>query len=202
MNFSLLINLQKKDLENAEKYAESARKLDSYNPAAFVNSGVCELVKEKYDVAKFMFSNALEIDATLFEALYNMGLLCKKTGDYEDALSYFNKLAANLGHLQHPEVIYQIANTYEMMGDVNAALESYHQLLGIVQLDAGILKKVGELYEMKGDRQQAFHYHLESHRIYPIDFTVRFLTILFYATLHYLFFRSLIGLVPILLSFK
>lgn len=47
--------------------------MDSYNPHAFVNSGVCEMMKEKFDAAKFMFTNALEIDATLFEAIYNMG---------------------------------------------------------------------------------------------------------------------------------
>lgn len=67
------IFLQKRDLETAEKYAETARKMDSYNPHAFVNSGVCEMMREKFDVAKFMFGNALEIDATLFEAIYNMG---------------------------------------------------------------------------------------------------------------------------------
>lgn len=159
-------------MEQAEKYAESARKLDNYNPAAFVNSGVCEMMKEKYDVAKFMFTNALDIDATLFEAVYNMGLLHKKMGDYEEALSFFHKLNASLGHQQHPEVIYQIGSVYELMGDISAALEWYHQLLGIVQLDAGILKKVGELYELKGERQQAFHYHLESYRLYPGDFSV------------------------------
>lgn len=49
--------------------------MDSYNPYAFVNSGVCEMMKEKFDVAKFMFGSALEIDATLFEAIYNMGEL-------------------------------------------------------------------------------------------------------------------------------
>jgi hypothetical protein len=38
-----------------------------------VNSGVVEMMKEKFDVAKFMFTNALEIDATLSEALYNNG---------------------------------------------------------------------------------------------------------------------------------
>lgn len=159
-------------MEQAEKYAESARKLDNYNPAAFVNSGVCEMMKEKYDVAKFMFTNALDIDATLFEAVYNMGLLHKKMGDFEEALSFFHKLNASLGHQQHPEVIYQIGSVYEVMGDISAALEWYHQLLGIAQLDAGILKKVGELYELKGERQQAFHYHLESYRLYPGDFSV------------------------------
>lgn len=33
------------------------------------------MMMKKYDVAKFMFNNALEIDATLFEAIYNMGTL-------------------------------------------------------------------------------------------------------------------------------
>lgn len=58
------------------------------------------------------------------------------------------------------------------MGDISAALEWYHQLLGIAQSDAGVLKKVGELYEAKGERQQAFHYHLESYRLYPSDVSI------------------------------
>lgn len=100
------------------------------------------------------------------------GLINKKIGDFDEALNYFHKLNANLGHQQHPEIIFQIGNVYELMGDVSAALEWYHQLLGIVQSDAGILKKVGELYELKNERQQAFHYHLESYRLYPSDFSV------------------------------
>lgn len=93
-------------------------------------------------------------------------------GDYEEALNYFHKLNANLGHQQHPEIIFQIGNVYERMNDISAALEWYHQLLGIAQSDAGILKKVGELYEAKGERQQAFHYHLESYRLYPSDISI------------------------------
>lgn len=99
-------------------------------------------------------------------------MINKKIGDFDEALNSFHKLNANLGHQQHPEIIFQIGNVYELMGDYSAALEWYHQLLGIVQSDAGILKKVGELYEMKNERQQAFHYHLESYRLYPSDFSV------------------------------
>lgn len=99
------------------------------------------------------------------------GLINKKIGEFDEALNYFHKLNVNLGH-QHPEIIFQIGNVYELMGDFSAALEWYHQLLGIVQTDAGILKKVGEIYEMKNERQQAFHYHLESYRLYPSDFSV------------------------------
>lgn len=108
----------------------------------------------------------------IFLSLAISGLINKKIGDFDEALNYFHKLNANLGHQQHPEIIFQIGNVYELMGDVSAALEWYHQLLGIVQSDAGILKKVGELYELKGERQQAFHYHLESYRLYPSDFSV------------------------------
>jgi intraflagellar transport protein 88 len=100
------------------------------------------------------------------------GLVYKKTGEFEEALNYFHKLNANLGHQQHPEIIFQIGNVYELMGDISAALEWYHQLLGIAQSDAGVLKKVGELYEAKGERQQAFHYHLESYRLYPSDVSI------------------------------
>lgn len=100
------------------------------------------------------------------------GLVNKLTGDYEEALNYFHKLNANLGHQQHPEIIFQIGDVYEKLGDVSAALEWYHQLLGIVQTDAGILKKVGELYELKRERQQSFHYHLESYRLHPSNFSV------------------------------
>lgn len=92
-------------------------------------------------------------------------------GEFDEALNYFHKLNANLGQ-QHPEIIFQIGSVYELMGDYSAALEWYHQLLGIVQTDAGVLRKVGELYEMKKERQQAFHYHLESYRLYPSDFSV------------------------------
>ena len=109
---------------------------------------------------------------SFFLYIAHTGLIHKKTGDYDEALNYFHKLNANLGHQQHPEIIFQIGNVYELMGDISAALEWYHQLLGIVQSDAGVLKKVGELYEAKGERQQAFHYHLESYRLYPSDVSI------------------------------
>lgn len=56
-----------------------------------------------------------------------------------------------------------------MIKDTAAALEWYLQLLGIVQFDPSIYQKIGEVYEKDGDRQQAFHYHLEAHRVNPVD---------------------------------
>jgi hypothetical protein len=46
---------------------------EAHNESLLSTDGVCEMMREKFDAAKFMFTNALEIDATLFEAIYNMG---------------------------------------------------------------------------------------------------------------------------------
>ncbi|XP_058465292.1 intraflagellar transport protein 88 homolog [Malaya genurostris] len=166
------IYILKKDIAAAETYTETAKKIDSYCPAAFINSGVCHMMKDDLETAKLMFMNALDIDSTSFEALYNMGLIFKKLGDHNNSLLYFRKIISNLGHEQHPEVQYQIANLYDLLGDVATALEYYLQLLSLVQQDNKIIQKIGELYETDGERQQAYHYHHESYRIYPIEFSV------------------------------
>ncbi|XP_041772593.1 intraflagellar transport protein 88 homolog [Anopheles merus] len=166
------IYILKKDVAAAENYAEAAKKIDSYCPAAFINSGVCCYMRADYETAKLMFTSALGIDSTSFEALYNMGLIFKQLGDHNSALIYFRKLISSLGHEQHPEVLYQIASLYDALGDVGTALEYYLQLLSLVQQDHRIIQKIGELYEADGERQQAYHYHHESYRIYPIEATV------------------------------
>lgn len=130
------------------------------------------MMKEDLETAKLMFMNALDIDSTSFEALYNIGLIFKKLGDHNNSLLYFRKIISNLGHEQHPEVLYQIAGLYDLLGDVGTALEYYLQLLSLVQQDNKIIQKIGELYETDGERQQAYHYHHESYRIYPIDSSV------------------------------
>lgn len=163
---------QKKDIATAETYAETAKKIDSYCPAAFINSGVCNLLKNDLETAKLMFFNALDIDSTSFEALYNIGLIFKKLGDHNNSLLYFRKIISNLGHEQHPEVLYQIASLYDLLGDVGTALEYHLQLLSLVQQDNKIIQKIGELYETDGERQQAYHYHHESYRIFPIESSV------------------------------
>ncbi|XP_058065923.1 intraflagellar transport protein 88 homolog [Anopheles bellator] len=166
------IYILKKDVAAAETYAEAAKKIDSYCPAAFINSGVCFMLKNDYESAKLMFTSALDIDSTSFEALYNMGLIFKKLADHNTALLYFRKIISSLGHEQHPEVLYQIAQQYDLLGDVSTALEYYLQLLSLAQQDHKIIQRIGELYEKDGERQQAYHYHHESYRIYPIESSV------------------------------
>lgn len=156
-----------RDMQNANRYAQICREMDSYNPAAFINSGACEIVNGNLDLAKGYFETALEIDAMSFEAIYNLGLVCKKMGDFETALKYFRKLHATAAHSHHPHVVYQLANLYELTSDTSGALEWYVQLLGTIHMDPGIFQKIAEMSEAEGDRQQAFQYQNESFRAYP-----------------------------------
>lgn len=161
------IHLMMNNLPMATKYAESMRRLDSYNPATLINNGVCELVKKDYEAARTLFEAALELDSTSFEALYNLGLVWKHFGEHETALAYFRKLNLTAVHETHPQVIYQMGNLYEKIHDKSAALEFYLQMLGTPFLDDDILRKIGDLYEQEEDQQLAFHYHHEAYRLNP-----------------------------------
>ncbi len=48
---------------------------DRYNPAALVNKGNTEFVKEDYEKAAEFYKEALRNDSSCTEALYNLGLL-------------------------------------------------------------------------------------------------------------------------------
>lgn len=161
------IYLHQRDLATALRYAEQSREMDSYNPAAFVNSGACEMARDDLERARRYFETALEVDAMCFEAIYDLGLVCKKLGEFEVALGYFKKIHLLAAHQHHPDVLYQMANLYELMGDSSGALEWYVQLLGTVSGDPGIYQKIAEMSEAEGDRQQAFQYQTESFRAYP-----------------------------------
>lgn len=167
------IYIQMRDMQNAQRYAEICREMDSYNPAAFINSGTLEMIREDYEMARSYFENALEIDSTSFEALYNLGLVTKKLGEFENSLNYFRKIHTTItNHTLHPHVIYQLGNLYELLGDSSGALEWYMQLLSTVNMDSGIYQKIAEMFEAEGDRQQAYQYQQESFRVYPTNLQV------------------------------
>lgn len=48
--------------------------MDSYNPATYINLGCCEMLfKGDLERAKYFFEQALKIDSTQFEGIYNLG---------------------------------------------------------------------------------------------------------------------------------
>lgn len=163
------IYIKMRDLPNALKYAEISRDIDSYNPAGFVNSGACEMMRDNTEAAKKYFEMAIDIDPIAFEAVYDLGLAHKKTGDFENALACFRKIYATITNNHHPHVIYQMGHLYELLDDTSGAIEWYTQLLGLVTTDPGVFRKIANMYEIDGDRRAAFQYQNEAYQMCPAD---------------------------------
>ena len=67
------------------------------------------------------------------------------------------------------EVIFNIANIHDLMGNMRQATKWFNILTTRVPTDPGILSRLGQIYSRDDDEAQAFHYHLESYRYYPVS---------------------------------
>ena len=69
-------------------------------------------------------------------------------------------------------MLYQLADVCELVGERQKAAEWFVQLLSVVPGDAGVLRRLGQLYDADGDVNQALHYFLDSHRQDPSNVAV------------------------------
>ena len=159
-----------RDYEQADHYADLAMRHDRYNAKALVNKGNCFFVQEKYMRAKEMYLEAVGVEADCVEAIYNLGLANIHLQAHAEAFQAFEKLRTLLPN--SPEVLYQIANYYEAQGDSHGAAQTLNVLIARVPSDPGLLARLGQLYSKEKDEPQAFHYHLESYRLYPVNLDV------------------------------
>ncbi|KAF0290444.1 Intraflagellar transport protein 88 [Amphibalanus amphitrite] len=160
----------RKEFEEAERYAVQARDADGYNAPALVNLGNCCLQRGDLQKAKEYYICALDNDASCVQALYNLGLVDKQLRLYADAKASFEKL--HLIVRSHPQIIYQIASCYELLGDVDQATEWYVQMLSLVPTDPDTLFHLGGLFDREGDKQGAYQYFFDSSRFYPSNLEV------------------------------
>ena len=75
-----------------------------------VNKGNCLYAQGQYQSSVEYYQEALSVEATCSEALYNLGLAYKKLKEFSSALSCFTKLHTIFKSL--PQVLYQIADMY------------------------------------------------------------------------------------------
>jgi intraflagellar transport protein 88 len=101
-NISFLYFLEN-DFKSAESFADLAIQHDRYNSKALVNKGNCLFVNENYDRSKEFFLEAIGVEADCIEAIYNLGLVYKRLGYYNESLQAFEKLHTI------------IANSYEVI---------------------------------------------------------------------------------------
>ena len=76
---------------------------------------------------------------------------------FEMALKWFEKLHSIVNNSS--EVIFEIADIYDQMGNLNQSLEWYNILISLIPTDPGILARMANMLERNGDRAQAFQYY-------------------------------------------
>jgi intraflagellar transport protein 88 len=158
------------DMENADKYAEKAMKADRYNSKALVNKANILFTRGEFEQAKQLFLEAVGLDGDCVEAIYNLGLTNKKLSLLDDALKAFKKLHRMVP--KDPQVLYQMANLYDLLGDTQHAIEWFKILYGNVPSDPKSLARLGTLYNTENDETQAFHNFSDSYNYYPVNMEV------------------------------
>ncbi|KAL3662972.1 hypothetical protein V7S43_011916 [Phytophthora oleae] len=170
------------DTAQADKYASLAVRHQRYNAKALVNKGNCLYVKNECERAKELFLEAIGVEADCIEAIYNLGLVNIKMGVLNEALQAFEKLHSIVP--SNTEVLYQIANLHDVMGNYRQAAKWFNILLSCFGsndkrdrnaknvADPGVLARLGQIFNKDDDETQAFHYHLESYRYFPINLDV------------------------------
>jgi tetratricopeptide (TPR) repeat protein len=94
-------------------------------------------------------------------------------GKYQEALLAFDKLHS-ITHV-NCEVMWQLGDIHEKLGDHKKAHEWFSLLVTSPKgrpTDPGVLARLANLFNKNGDETQAFHYHLESYRYWPVDMNV------------------------------
>lgn len=169
-NLSFLYFLEQ-EYRNAERYADTALRVDKFNEKAYVNKGNCLFVNGKPEQAKEMYTEALECQADCIEAIYNLGLLSKHEDDPEGALVKFEQLNSMVPN--QAEVVYQIAHCHELLGNLRDAEEKYKTILkSLMPSDAGVYARLAAVFAQQGDDVQAHQHYMDSYRLWPADMQV------------------------------
>ena len=168
-NLSFLYFLEQ-DFDNADKYASIALEHDKYNAQALVNKANCYLQAGKDEQARDCYLEAIGVEADCVEALYNLGLVSKIMGSYDDSLQVFEKLNRIIP--KSPEVVYEISDCYEKIGMIPQAIDWLHRLINICPTDPAVWRRLGAIWDRDSNETQAFHCYSESFKYCPSDIEV------------------------------
>ncbi len=134
--------------EMAEKYPKEKRV--HYDLASYYSG------KEMFDRAIEEFTRALELDPNYGYALNSFAYMYSNMGNYESALEYFKKYASVYPHDANP--VDSIAELYFRMGRLDEAIGKYKEVLEIRPDFLQIYWRIGYVYALKEDYQQALEW--------------------------------------------
>ncbi|OHT16203.1 TPR Domain containing protein [Tritrichomonas foetus] len=168
-NLSFLYYLEQ-DYDNADKYANIALEHDKYNAQALVNKGNCLMQQGHEEEARDSYLEAIGVEADCVEALFNLGLVSKLIGAYDEAIQVLEKLNRIIPKC--PEVIFELSDCYDKIGLVSNAIDWLHRLINILPTDPAVWRRLGSMWDRDGNQTQAFQCYSESFKYCPSDIEV------------------------------
>ncbi|KAI6178743.1 hypothetical protein M3Y98_00534800 [Aphelenchoides besseyi] len=170
-NLAVLELMKGRDrLNQAAQYAEQAFLLDRYNSNALVNRGNVSFLTGKEKEALHFYKEALQVEPSCIQAIYNIGLVSRKIDDWESAKNSFYKLNNML--INNVQVLTQLALLYEENKEYEQARDFYNQASTLAPTDPAIQSKLANLYDIEGNKSDAFVWNVESYRSYPSNIEV------------------------------
>lgn len=168
INLTTIYSLEGKH-EFADHHADAALASSRFNPRALVNKGNRLFIKDDFSSAREFYLDAINIDYTNFEAMYNLAITNRRLGFLTEALECFQKLLTQ--NKNEPRVLYQLVNIFDDTDDKNSASKWLNLLSSCLPTDPGILLRavnIGQDLNHEGEGlSECFHNVLESHRLYP-----------------------------------
>ncbi|KAI6234411.1 hypothetical protein M3Y99_00791700 [Aphelenchoides fujianensis] len=159
-NLAMLSLMRGRDhLAEATQFAEQSLSLDRYNSNALVNRGNIYFLTGEPKLALQCYKEALQVEPSCIQAIYNTGLVCRELNDFEAALTSFYKLNNML--VNNVQVLTQLASLYESIADWEQARELYNQASNYAETDPAIQAKLADLYDIEGNKSDAFTYYTE-----------------------------------------
>ncbi|MGZ3275618.1 MAG: tetratricopeptide repeat protein [Caulobacteraceae bacterium] len=107
--------------------ALSSGSLDRRDTAAtYINRGILEMSRERYDIAEKNFNSALVLLPKLPEAHVNLGSTLINMKKYDEGVKE-TELGIQLGTHEPERAYYNLGIAYERLGNIQKAYESYRQ---------------------------------------------------------------------------
>jgi tetratricopeptide (TPR) repeat protein len=140
---------------------------------SILGEGLKYLEHARYQQAIEAFNRALELDATLVTARYDLGVAHFSVGHLDEARQAFQEvLLQNPGHRF---AIYFLARVDLVEGQIDSAIRGFRQLLGIEKNTADELYYLGSAYFRKDDIPHAIHFLQIATTSTPADYRIHLL---------------------------
>ncbi len=111
------------------------------------------------DKARQLLRQVLEVDPKHTEANRDLGLLALEQEDYTGAIEALQAARENAPPEDQAELDVLLGRAYAGLGDLDQAEQLFEAALQSASPPSEIYRRLGELYEKRGDREQALRYY-------------------------------------------